>query len=472
MNSSSLRQQFAAIRNPAGAPVKTATPVAVYVLLWSAIFVLAVILCAASISAANQSREAVKSIGRDCAPSIVAAQQIKQGLAKLDANSADLLLAKSANLPIYQELQTEAESLKNQFSDSLVTAAQNITFGDSERVPITKLSSGIIRYCELVAGANQHQNNEAIPVIANASNYLHSQLFNAAQDLDKANTTVLDNVYNLRSQSLHIQSILFFLVWCILNGVLLGTGIYLWKVTKRILNLGILIAFFLSVILAVQVFFATEGSAYRLKVITKDAFESIHWLWSARATAVDAYGARGRVLLFARSNDQRAALRNLEECQDKILQLPPGQVRLSQLQNNPQPAEILAKNPEFKGYLADELRNITFTGEREAALAAVQTWSRYAEIDQQTAVLETNNRHADAVALHLSTERTGGLGVAASFDQALELVIGINQAVFDKTVAEGLSKLQGLEWIVAALCLGVMITTTAGIWPRIREYVG
>jgi hypothetical protein len=51
-------------------------------------------------------------------------------------------------------------------------------------------------------------------------------------------------------------------------------------------------------------------------------------------------------------------------------------------------------------------------------------------------------------------------------------VIGINQAVFDKTVANGLNKLQGLEWIVVALCLGVMITITAGIWPRVREYVG
>jgi hypothetical protein len=125
---SSLSKQFAAIRNPATPPVKTGTPVVVYILLWSGIFILAAVLCAASINAANQCREAVKSIGRDCAPSIIAAQQIKQDLAKLDANSADLLLAKNANLPIYQELQTQAEVLKSQFSDSLITAAQNITF--------------------------------------------------------------------------------------------------------------------------------------------------------------------------------------------------------------------------------------------------------------------------------------------------------------------------------------------------------
>jgi hypothetical protein len=472
LNSSNLTQQFAAIRNPASPPVKTATPVAVYILLWSAIFILAAVLCAASINAANQCREAIKSIGRDCAPSIIAAQQIKQDLAKFDANSADFLLAKDANLPIYQELETQAETLKNQFSDALITAAQNITFGDSERIPITKLSSGIIHYGELVASANQHENSEATRFIANASNYLHHDLLTAAQDLDKANTTVLDHVYNLRSQSLHIQSILFFLLWCLLNLLLLGTGIYLWKGTKRILNLGILMAVFLSVILAFQVFLATEGSAYRLKVITKDAFDSIHWLWSARATAEDAYGARARVLLFAKSDDQPVALRNLEDCQVKILRLPPGQITLSRLQNDPEPAEILSKNPQFKGYLADELRNITFTGEREAALAAVQAWSRYSETDQQTAVLETNNRHSDAVALHLYEEPSGGLGAATRVDQALELVIRINQVVFDKTVAEGLSKLQGLDWTVAALCLGVMITTTAGIWPRIREYLG
>jgi hypothetical protein len=469
---SSLSKQFAAIRNPATPPLKTATPVVIYILLWSGIFILAAVLCAASINAANQCREAVKSIGRDCAPSIIAAQQIKQDLAKLDANSADLLLAKNANLPIYQELQAQAETLKNQFSDSLITAAQNITFGDAERVPITKLSSGIIHYGELVAAANLHQDTEASPLIAKASNYLHTELLTAGQDLDKANTTVLDNVYNLRSQSLHIQSIVFFLIWCLMNLLLVGTGIYLWKATKRVLNVGIVAGLFLSIILAFQVFVATEESAYRLKVITKDCFDSIHWLWSARAVAADAYGARGRVLLFAHSDNQPNALRNLEDCQGKILQLPPGQITLSALRKDPQPAETLTKNPQFKGFLADELRNITFTGEREAALAAVQTWSRYCEADQQSAALETNNRHSDAVSLHLSKEASGGLGTATRFDQALELVIAINQAVFDKTVGEGLNKLQGLDWMVVALCLGVMATTIAGIWPRIREYLG
>jgi hypothetical protein len=467
-----LTQQFAAIRDPGGTPTKTTTPVGIYILLWSAIFVLAAVLGAAAINAANQCRESIKSIGRDCAPSIIAAQQIKQDLAELDANSADTLLAKSANLPIYQELQSHAAALKNQFSDSLVTAAQNITFGDTERIPITKLSSGIIRYSELVAAANQHQNNETVPLLANASSYLHNHLLASAQDLDTANTTVLDHVYDLRSQSLQIQSIVFLLCWCLLDAVLIGAAVYAWTATKRILNLGILIALLLCLALAFQVLFATEGSAHRLKVITKDAFDSIHPLWSARATAEDAYGARARVLLFAHSNDQPAALRNLEDCQAKILQLPPGQITLSSLQNDPEPAEVLVKNPQCKGFLADELRNLTFPGEREAALAAVQAWSRYCETDQQTAVFETNNRHADAVALHLSKEPSGGLGTATRFDQALQSVIGINQAVFDKTVAEGLNKVQGLEWVVVGLCLGILITTSAGIWPRIREYLG
>jgi hypothetical protein len=465
-----LSQQFAAIRNPATPPEKTATPVAVYLLLGIAIFVVAAILCVASLNAANQCREAVKSIGRDCAPSIIAAQQIKQDLAKLDANSADQLLAKNGQLPIYQELRTQAETLKHQFSDSLVTAAQNITFGDSERVPITKLSSGIIQYSELIAAANERPSNEANPLVARASNYLHGQLLTAAQDLDKANTTVLDQVYNLRSQSLHIQTLLFFLVWALLALLLFAAGIYLWKATKRVFNIGLVAAFFLGLILAFQVFIATEGSAYRLKVITKDAFDSIHWIWSARATAADVYGARARVLLFANSTDQPAALRNLEEGQTKILELPPGQITLTSLKDNPQKAEALTSNTQFKGYLADELRNITFTGEREAALAAVQTWSLYSESDQQSAELETNGRQSEAISLHLSKTPSGGLGAATRFDQALELVIAINQAVFDKTVADGLNKLQGLDWIVVALCLGVMICTAAGIWPRVREY--
>ena len=48
------------------------------------------------------------------------------------------------------------------------------------------------------------------------------------------------------------------------------------------------------------------------------------------------------------------------------------------------------KRTEFKGKLADELNNITFPGEMEAATSTLRAWGQYVAIDNKIRQLETS----------------------------------------------------------------------------------
>jgi len=92
---------------PAGAEAVPAAPPAAEerlerwatpTILWGslgAICLGALLLFLAARSAVDGARQAVQTIGRDAAPSIIAAQAIRAGLADMDANAANALLVDS-----------------------------------------------------------------------------------------------------------------------------------------------------------------------------------------------------------------------------------------------------------------------------------------------------------------------------------------------------------------------------------------
>jgi hypothetical protein len=131
---------------------------------------------------------------------------------------------------------------------------------------------------------------------------------------------------------------------------------------------------------------------------------------------------------------------------------------------------VLANPGATRGYLPDELRNITFEGESEAASDTVRYFADYLDIDAQIRHLGTEVSEEDAIALCLSTSPGGSNYVFDQFDDALKKTIDINQAQFDSKIADGISAFAGFQWIhyVAALVLCGLIA--AGIWPRIQEY--
>src|SRR5205823_1740245 len=84
----------------------------------------------------QKQRHGIKTVGKDTAPSIIAAQHIKAALADMDANVANALLdPPGKNL---EAIQT-AEERRQEAIKALVAAAENITYGEAERLPIQTL---------------------------------------------------------------------------------------------------------------------------------------------------------------------------------------------------------------------------------------------------------------------------------------------------------------------------------------------
>ena len=109
-----------------------------------AIWVASAMLVAAAIAGARSHRHAMQVVGRDSAPSIMAAQEIRTSLAAMDAEST------SADLKIYEEQRGRAVS-------AIVTAARNITYGEAEEKPIRTMTQQMSAYAESVQGARDRR---------------------------------------------------------------------------------------------------------------------------------------------------------------------------------------------------------------------------------------------------------------------------------------------------------------------------
>ena len=123
-----------------------------------------------------------------------------------------------------------------------------------------------------------------------------------------------------------------------------------------------------------------------------------------------------------------------------------------------------------RGLLADEMRNVTFTGEYEAAATAVSSLVAYAHIDDRVRALETASKHADAVELCIGPRPDEARAAFDRLDAALERTIAVNQDAFDAVLAQGDRRLRSAEWIEPAFVLAIALLAWLGVRARVREY--
>ena len=129
----------------------------------------------------------------------------------------------------------------------------------------------------------------------------------------------------------------------------------------------------------------------------------------------------------------------------------------------------------FSGYLANELNNITFVGEREAALSAATYWAKYLAIDGQIRSLDRSGDHAGAVALDIGTNEGQSNWAFDTYDQYMAQTIEINQKSFDGSIQAIFTDLGGTtslgaDTLLPILSLLIAVLVWFGLQPRIAEY--
>ena len=417
----------------------------------------------------SRARAAMNTIARDSAPSIVAAQDIRFALADLDANAANYLIGDSKHRVIAADA---IEQRRIHVADALVKAAENITFGDDERTPIKAMFLTFGLYLERLAEARLlHDRNDdahARDAYLAATGLMHSDLFKQADILDRVNKFHLDAAYDAQAQSNEGAEALAAVVGIALAGVLVWTQIFLFRKMRRMFNVPLLVATVLAIGFTAYLVGRFNDAREDLRVATKDAFDSIFALSHARAIAYDANGDESRYLLDpSPGRGFEADFRKNVALLTSRPGIPSGQIQ----------AEVLrlgnhgAKSSAFTGYFWDELANVTFDGEGEAAAGIVRTFERYLAIDERMRALEQSGKHTDAVELCIGSRPDESNAAFGRFNEALQATLDINKRAFDATVEKGDLGLKRASLWDPALAVAIALLGWLGLRPRRREYV-
>jgi hypothetical protein len=124
----------------------------------------------------------------------------------------------------------------------------------------------------------------------------------------------------------------------------------------------------------------------------------------------------------------------------------------------------------FGGYLGAEFRNITFPGERQAAVAALLAFQRYEQDDRMLRTLAKSNLSA-AVAYDMGTSPGQSDWAFNQYDAALSSVIAINSTAFTAAIQDGEGGAAGWDQAFAVLAMVLLAALTlAGVRPRLAEY--
>lgn len=418
------------------------------------------VLLLAAISGARVHREAMQMVGKDTAPSIVAAQHIKSALADMDANVANELLGRPGEM---QDAIKDYEKRRTEAATALIEAARNITFGDSERIPIETLQVEMGTYEGRVQRARDlHERDPGNPAFIaayrEAAREMDQKLLPAADALDRANHNVLEIAYRDESMRSTAANIVFGLVALGFLGALFWVQSFLSRRMRRTLNPALVAASLGTIVFGLFVFNSLSTERQALRVAKEDAFTSIHALWRARAEAYAANADESRYLL-----DPANAAQYESDFHQKARALETVPQGMSF-------ADVTKSTPGFSGYLADEIKNVTFGGEGEAAAEMLVWFGKYLTMNEQIRGLQSSGKRAEAVQLRLGTEEDQANYVFGRFDAALGKTLAINQRAFDEAVTDGFGVLENFEVKASAVAVLTAALVFFGLSPRIREY--
>ena len=406
----------------------------------------------------SDMREAVQTVGKDTVPSIVAAENIRATIADANAYAVNAFLEQEHGIGKNRKKYRDD---MNAVHDSLVTSAQNITYGQQERQPILTIMSTLGEYERLIGLAQEQAPADALATLTQAQGLIHQTILPEAIALDQANFSHLTSTYDAHRQHTSLQQTEF--VWIVgplLIMALFGVQLHLYRTTKRVFNLPLLGATFIAVVYLLQAMSSFRDTETALVRAKQDAFDSVHALWQARAVAYDA-NADESLYLLSHGNDADQQ-QSTQEFKDKVAQLSAGDVASDRL---------AADNKlKFAGFLGDELDNVTFDGEGDAALQTIHTWAAYIAIDDRIRQLEQGGDHAAAIALNLGTHEGESNWAFAQFDTALGKTLDINQQAFDQATAEAFGHLDHFPLITAIAGALIALASLFGLKSRFDEY--
>jgi hypothetical protein len=417
--------------------------------------VLAVGLALTGLLATRFFAQIARTLGSDAVPSIVAAEQIRTQLADAHTDLMNVFLTRD---PQGAAMQAYDASIARAH-DHLLTASQNITYGDEERKPILAAMTLLSQYERLVGQALAAGGYS--DALGQADALMRGRILPAVTALDEANYRHLDAAWQDEKARARLWLLGFCAVAALLVAALVETQVKLYATFRRIVNRPLAAAMVAT--LACAIAFALSGlqAMEDIRSAKEDAFDSVHALARAEAQAFVA-NAHESIYLLLHDRPEQAA-------QTDLFRAAAASMFSATL---PADGSLPADLHTLKGtgFLGDELANITYVGEDRLARTELQEWLEYVRIDARIRALEAAGQHEQAVALCLGTQPQQSDWAFERAVGALRATLRLNEDQFAATIARASADAHRLALLLLPLLAAPLLGAVLGLRPRLAEF--
>jgi hypothetical protein len=449
-----------------------------------ALAVLAGVLAAVIATASGGVTGDFQTIGQRDTPEVTAATGLYFSLNDMDAQVANVLLVGNDTALASDRAQDMAtySSDRSAAGTDLQQAAVTAAGSPAAQRELRTVLNDIGQYEALAADAiltdqqsggtaDRPGHTPATPLAyyRQATDLMRTGILPTVSTLTSVNSGELDGTYQTGQSGATTGIAVTVGVGLFLLVVLVAFQIYLAKRFRRIVNPALAAATVLALAVTIAAAVHLGAEKTHLTVAKVDAFDSVLALSQARAVSYDANADESRWLV-----DPGRAAEYQQAFQAESQRLASvGNVSIFGY-DAALAADISAydrndNDVTFGGYLGAEFRNITFPGERAAAVRALLAYQVYERYDRELRATATTNLPA-AVAFDIGTSPGQSDWAFNRYSAALTSVIAINENAFTAAIGagEGGGAWNGvLPAAAAALLLALVLL---GVRPRLAEY--
>ncbi len=441
------------------------------------------LLAAVAATVLGGARDSIDAIGHRAAPQAVRASDLYFALSDMDAQAANLLLVGAApeDLAKRSPVHDLYEQRRTQADTDLQQAAEGDGGDPAGHRAVATVLAQLGRYEALVARSDLLESQakaqpgqppaDALQAYQQATGLLREQLLPAADQVAGSNEATVNRDY--AGQRSDLAAGWWWLLATGLLALLALAGLQYLLTTRfrRLVNPPLAVATLLTAAGLVYALALASAADHQLVVAKSNAYDSVIALSRARAVAYDSNADESRYL----SDPSRAAdyeqsffdkTQSIVRIDGALLGTYDSRLDGVVATHRENPADV-----RFGGYLGDELRNVTFPGEQEAADRVLTTFQAYQKDDAAIRGLNSVGRLTEAIAFDTGTAPGQSNADFDLLSTAFGDVIGINQRAFDHAVSQADGDLgPAAAAAAAALLLAALALTAAGVRPRLREY--
>jgi hypothetical protein len=302
-------------------------------------------------------------------------------------------------------------------------------------------------------------------IYRSAANLMDRDIIPQAERLASVNSQYLEKTYAEQRTINGGTGFFIAIVGLVQIAILVIIQLFLYQRMRRVLNLPLLGATTIAIIFLGYTISSFMGATNNLKIAKEDAFNSLHALRQMRSLSYKANADESRYLL----DRQNASLheQSFKAKINKILTVPANFTEKGVISNVLKDRPI----PGLTGLLAEELNNLTFTGEKELAIETFKSFNEYLQIDTQIRQLASSGKLAEAIALCIGVKQGESNWAFDRYKNIHTQLMDLNKKEFDQNIELGNDRLANFE-VIAATALGsVAILTLFGLRPRLAEYL-